>query len=238
MKDINKKTNINDSQDALDKKKSKSILLLALKRHKIGLLIILFLILTTSTLCWFIFNTQVDMSIHAHVKSWNFGFDDTKNTFTVEIKDLYPGVEPQESSLNLVNNGEMDGTISIGIASVTLFGEEQIEGEDYNVEYGEDGNTIYILGYPFDIQVVLGKNILIATEDNNKDSTKVDFKLEWDYDNDDDPSCIISEDDIEYNICDIEDTKMGNRSYIFSSNPDNADKSSLVIDISVDIVQS
>lgn len=237
MKNINKDIeNINDSQDTFEKKKSKSILLLALKRHKIGLLVVLFLVLTSSTLCWFIFNTQVDMSIQGHVKSWNFGFDDTKNSVKVEIDDLYPGVPTQESSLDLVNNGEMDGTISIDIASITLFGEEQVRDSDYWVERSEDGNTLYILGYPFDAQVTLGKNVLVATEGTDKDSTKLDFKLVWDYSNDDDPDCIDPVNG--NNTCDIEDTEMGSKSYTFSSNPDNEGKASLIIEISVDIIQA
>lgn len=235
MKGINKKLdNINDSQVSSEKKKSKNILLLALARHKIGLLLVLLLVLISSTLCWFIFNTQVDLDIQAHVKSWNFGFDDN-GSIEVKIDDLFPGVDDQEYSLDLVNYGEMDGTISIDIASITLFGEEQVKGVNYTVERSVDGNTLNIIGYPFDAQVVLGKNTLIATEDTNKDTTKLDFKLVWDYDNSD-PDCVDS--DSGKNICDIADTELGSKSYIFSNDLANADTPSLIIEISVDIVQA
>ncbi len=233
MKDINDKdTNMSNSPST--SKKSRSIFLIVLKRHKISLLLIIFLLLVSSTLCWFIYNTKVDVGVQAHVKAWYFDFDYDEDAIEFDIDDLYPGIGTQNNTVTVVNRGEIDGYISIDIESITLFGENQVEGENFTIERDLENNTFKILGYPFDLIVKLGKNSLAAGID---DSTSLDFTLNWEYENNEE-ECFVEVGDSIYNKCDMEDTEFGEKSYEFSSNPENKDLHSLIIKLKVDIVQA
>lgn len=230
-----KKENEINSQDTFSKEKRKSnILLLALKRHKISLLLVIFLLLVSGTLCWFILNTNVGLDLTGHVRSWKFNYNDG-DIVPLEIDDLYPGMADQEKKITISNEGEMAGTVNIEIESLTLFGEEEV---DYTLSRSDDGNTFTVEGYPFELKIVLGKNNLEGKVDEGtiSDSTDLTFYVIWDYSNDGVPGCELDENGI--NPCDVEDTDMGQRSYEFSSKAENADKSSLIVKLKINIEQT
>ena len=115
----------NDSQKVVD---NKNILLTVLKRHKIGLLIIILLVMISSTFAWFIYNTAVDVSLNAHVKTWNIelGNEGNEDVYEIKIEALYPGMATIDTSLSnsgipIHNAGEVAAVISINITSITLF---------------------------------------------------------------------------------------------------------------------
>lgn len=221
-----------------DSKKSKSILLTVLKRHKLGLLIILFLIMVSSTFAWFIYNKTVDMTLHAHVKAWNIELgeeNETEDGYEIAIAALYPGMTSIDTVTNggipIVNNGELAAAISINISSITLFGVEQVEGTDYTLEVSQDGKTFTVSGYPFVLTFVLD-----ASQITSGGKSALNYSLVWDYDNTED-SCTQDDDgnEIDYNRCDVEDTEMGEASYEYSKN--NPGASSLVIKMKMDVTQ-
>ena len=237
MKRVNSRdTLVNENpQNTFSEKTNKSIVLLALKKHKLGLLIVLFLILVSSTTCWFIFNTHVDLGLQAHIKSWDFKIQNDGDEIAFEVNALYPGMTTKTDSRNLVNNGELGGTLSLDIKSIELFG---VNRTDYTVERLDGGKKIVVHGFPFVLTVTLDKDILLA---NEKDSALLEYTLEWDYENDE-PECIITE-ELEdgtldtYNKCDREDTELGEESFTFSTTPGNEEKPSLVVKIDINIKQ-
>jgi hypothetical protein len=201
------------------KNKKKSILLTILKKHKIGLAIVLFFICASSTFAWFIYNKTVDMGLHAHVKTWDVmlgnGQDDT---YEFRISDLYPGMDNAYDTVNVINNGEMSADLSIEFKSITLFGELQEEGTDYNVVVSNNGRTFNITGYPFTLTFSLGAAVI-----GEGQSSSLSFSLTWDYERDG-AECYVDSggQPTTENQCDIEDTRFGERSYEFSqSNPDD-----------------
>ena len=200
------------------KNKKKNILLLILKKHKIGLLIVLFFIFASSTMAWFIYNKTVDMGLHAHVKTWDVMLGDGQDdTYEFRISDLYPGMPDAQDEVSIINNGEMTADLSIDFKSITLFGEEQVEGVDYTVVRSADGKTFTISGYPFNLSFSLGNDTIETNESSN-----LSFLLTWDYERDD-ASCFIDDEgnSTTENQCDLEDTRYGERSYEFSTlNPD------------------
>ena len=220
-------------------RKNSFVLLMALKRHKVSLLIILFLFLVSSSFAWFIYNETVDLSLHARVKSWNIELGDENNTddeYVIKIAALYPGMVSIDTSVSgegipITNNGELSAAISINIESITLFGVEQIRDTDYTLDVSNDGKIFTVSGYPFVLSFVLD-----ASQINSGGVSSLNYSLVWDFDNSD-PSCMLDDDGnaITYNRCDVEDTEMGERSYEYSK--DHPTESSLIVKMKMDVTQ-
>ena len=229
----------NDSQKVVD---TKNILLTVLKRHKIGLLIIILLVMISSTFAWFIYNTAVDVSLNAHVKTWNIelGNEGNEDVYEIKIEALYPGMATIDTSLSnsgipIHNAGEVAAVISINITSITLFGVEQVAGTDYVLEKSADGKTFTVKGYPFVLKFLLDSSDLGVNA-----VSALNYTLEWDYDNSE-PECMkdANGNTLTYNRCDMEDTVMGEKSYEFSQSTKNMNPrpSSLVIEMRMDVTQ-
>ncbi len=220
--------------------KKKDILFIVLKKHKIGLLLIAFLIMVSSTFAWFINNKTVDLSLHAHVKAWNIelGDDEDGDTYVIEIADLYPGMATIDTSngagIPINNNGEIDASIDIDIVSITLFGKLQ-SSNDYTLEKNTTANGIefVIKGYPFVLSFRLSADYLTSGA-----STTLNYTLEWVYEKDDNTQCSLVNDEVTIDNCDALDTYFGEKSYEFSSNPDNQGESSLVIQMKMNVTQA
>lgn len=215
-----------------DTKKNKNILFIVLKKHKIALFFLLFFAFASTSFAWFIYNKTVAASIHAHVKSWDVVLGDGEaDAYEFHIADLYPGMPDNTDSIDIVNNGEIDGDLEISVKSITLFGELQSE-DTYTVTTSDDGTTFVVEGYPFDLHFEVDGTTVAAGG-----KVALSFSLTWDYENDD-PTCLVTDENGTYNQCDMEDTALGEKSYAFSSNPDNEDLSSLVIELTIAITQN
>jgi len=198
-----------------DSHEKKNILLLALKRHKISLAIVLFFIFASTTFAWFIYNKTVNFGLQAHVKAWDIQLGDgSGDTYTFAISDLYPGMDDATDSVNIINGGEMAASLSMEVKSLKLFGVEQTLGTDYTVSVSEGVYTIN--GYPFTLKFNLSGDSLNAGA-----VTTLVAELVWDYDNNE-AACQATDPTTHeaYNKCDVEDTEMGERSYEYSqTNP-------------------
>ena len=223
-------------QSSCDKIKKKNILFMVLKKHKIALLLLIFVLLVSTTACWFIFNKVVSANFQAHIKSWNFDLSDRDGIVSFDLNDLYPGVGEIDRSLNITNKGEISGKIKLSVDSIILFGKEVPKEEYEIIPDVENSNNFEIKGFPFSLHVSLGKDSLEAKPDSDKDTTSLGFKLNWDYENND-PECIIVENDVEINKCDLIDTEYGEKSYEFNKDGKNKDNPSLLIKIRISIVQ-
>ena len=189
----------------------KNILLMALKKHKISLAIVLFFTFASFTFAWFIYNKTVDTSLTAHVKTWHIELGGEEgDTLTFALSDLYPGMDDATDTVSITNTGEMDATLSLEFESLTLFGEEQVKGTDYTVVYNATTRTYTIEGYPFHLSFSLGATELAANGTTLPNGLQ--FLLTWDYDHDD---CAVNANGI--NVCDIQDTELGEKSYLYHS---------------------
>lgn len=204
--------------------KKKNILLIALKRHKVSLAIVLFFVCASTAFAWFIYNKTVDMSMSAHVKSWKvyLGDDEEGDTYIISLSDLYPGMTTiSGEQIPITNDGEMSASVSVQIKSLKLFGVLQNPGApgatcdatidrndpnyvcDYTIAktVGQGGVTTFtITGYPFKLQFVLGNTELASGGHSN-----LNYSLEWAYESDE-----CDEDDTS---CDEKDTWYGEKSY-------------------------
>lgn len=221
------------------KPKKDNIIITVLKKHKIGILLVIFLCMVSSTFAWFVFNKTVDMALTTHVKAWNIelGDEDEEDTYVIEIADLYPGMATINTAsgggIPITNSGEIAADISVDIVSITLFGELQKAGEDYILEKRQNNSEteFVVSGYPFILTFKLSSDYLVSGA-----STALNYSLEWVYENTD-PSCYKTDEDGEtYNQCDIDDTYYGEKSYDFSIESPNS--SSLVIEMKMNVTQS
>ena len=227
-------------QEKENKKPKTNILLSVLKKHKLGILIITLMALLSSTMAWFIYNRSVDLMLTAKVKAWDIEIGEggtQEDSYEIKIDALYPGMENidtvvTKNGVPVHNTGEVPAILTDDVYSITLFGEEQKQGEDYRVEKSADGRTFKIVGYPFNISFILKENRI---EPGQRSS--LDYKLYWDYEHNE-PECTqdIDGSQLDYNKCDMEDTKLGEASYIF--NKENPDKSSLIIKMRMNITQA
>ena len=173
-----------------EQNKKKSLLFVALKRHKIGLLIVLLCITLSSTLAWFIYNTTVNVALTGRVKAWNISFstDDTGGTAVFRLTDLYPGMpsitRDDSTPCNMENNcvlisndGDIAADVSLVVKYFYLFGEKQVLNEDYELTVLDDG-TYKISGdkYPFNLMFKIGSETLEVDH-----STELYFTLDWPY---------------------------------------------------------
>lgn len=229
-------------EDTSRKTSKKNILLTVLKKHKIGLLLIVFLLTVSGTFAWFVYNKTVDMSLHAHVKAWNIELgDDDGDTYVIEIDDLYPGMTTIDTKngggIPITNNGEIAANIQIDIVSITLFGELQDkEKQDYVLEETttSEGKKFTVKGYPFVLSFTLSSDYLTSGS-----STTLNYSLEWVYEKDSSYDCTFKDDDGNVlNDCDAQDTYFGEKSYAFSSDPAHINEPSLVIQMKMNVTQA
>ena len=231
---------VEEKKDSHKPNKNTNILLTVLKKHKIGLLLIVFLMLVSGTFSWFVFNKTVDLSLQAHVKSWNIELgDDDGDTYVIEIADLYPGMATIDTSggagIPITNNGEIAADISIDIVSITLFGETQTD-EDYTVKKTTtaDGIEFSVEGYPFVLTFTLSAEHLTSGA-----STTLNYILEWEYEKAEGTDCTFVDDaGNTINDCDAQDTYFGEKSYEFSNDEDHKGESSLIIQMKMNVTQS
>ena len=216
-------------KDENNKEKKKNILLIALKRHKISLFIVLFFVMASTAFAWFVYNKTVDLSMGAHVKAWKvyLGDDEEGDTYEIDLSDLYPGMDSIDGDEIPINNvGEMDANVSIKIKSLKLFGVNQIQGApgancdsridhndpnyvcDYTVTQtasGTNGAIYTINGYPFELKFYLNTTVLGVNS-----SANLDYSLDWDFE-----SCPAND-----TSCDERDTWYGEKSFEYgSANP-------------------
>lgn len=240
---VDENKDVSSVEETVTQDVNKHILLTVLKRHKIGLLVILLLIMISSTFAWFIYNKTVDMGLMAHVKTWNIelGDSDEEEIYEIKIEALYPGMASIDTAaagggIPIHNSGEVAANISVDITSITLFGVEQVEGTDYTLEKSADGKTFTVTGYPFVLKFILASSALAVGA-----RSEFNYTLEWDYENDEE-ECTKDENGntMNYNRCDVEDTELGEASYKFSQQHinDTIKPSSLVISMKMDVTQA
>lgn len=185
--------------------------------------LILILLLIGNTYAWFIYNTNVDISIETKVKSWKIEFKDDEEVLdkevVLEIDSIYPGMEEYTKSISIQNKGEIDASIGYEILAIELFGERKCVGENCT----EEELNEYINSLPFVIDFELDKETIEA----NGDETNYSITLNWPLGELSDT--ITEKDEI--------DTQLGIKAYEFNSLPENQDTKHLKIEIKLYAVQ-
>lgn len=175
-----------------------------IKKIKIKNIIILIFLLVANTYAWFTYMTKVNMDLSVHVTSWNVDFvadeNETVTNMHIEVEKAYPGMEPFEKTLEVLNTGEMVAELSYEIQSLRVMNTTYTMGETLS---SADIEKKITEEYPF--------KITITKEDISSENTKLigRYKIEinWEFESGNDE----------------EDTKWGNNAYEFyNKNPDKS----------------
>ncbi len=232
------------------KASNKSLLLIAVKRHKVGLLIVILLCMLSSTLAWFTYNTQVETDVFSNkVKAWKIdvsSIDDDEGKILIDLNELYPGrtsivydanadCDEDNHCITITNEGEMDGKISLIFDKIELFGAEE-SSTSYTITKKDvgSGEEYDVTGYAFSLKfVILNKTVYRAGSNVGPSTTKLYYELEWKYEkeqSDFDSECATSAEDYCTNLAsfidhyDTIDTALGERAYEYHKTKDPDDK--------------
>ena len=182
------------------------------------LIFITILLLITNTYSWFIFNQNANVSIESNIKSWDISFIDgeqeVSETIEFNIESIYPGMEKQEKSVIIKNNGDIAANIEYKIKSIRIFDETKILGENCT----QEELLNYINTLPFKIQFDCNKNII----DQNDNLAEVKFAFIWDFED-------LSQNEV-ITEKDKKDTELGIKAYEYK-NKENAEKYNFNIQI-------
>lgn len=135
----------NKEQNDIKQYSGKSILYLAIMRHKKGFLICVLLALLSSTFAWFYGSLTASVQANVDVESWSVKIGDdegeTKKVFT--FPEVYPGVKylhenPTDALpagkyiIPVENTGETPAYLTLEIQNLYLFGEKLIKYKEQN----------------------------------------------------------------------------------------------------------
>lgn len=150
------------------------------KRIRKRTLFFLIIALMANTFAWFIYSNKVSNSITTGVRSWKITFDQDGQTLEQNVEfnfdDIYPGVNNQEKSIDITNNGEMKAYITYKLESVQIF------DEIYTIDNYSSLELENILknNYPF--------KIVFSNDDeiNIGDTASFKVSLSWPFESGDD----------------------------------------------------
>ena len=141
----------------------------------IAIFLMIILLLLVNTFAWFIFNENVNIKIDTKVKSWNINFTENDKQITdttnLEIESIYPGMQDENKTIVIKNNGEVASELEYKIKSIELFGERKAVGENCTQEEMDE----YIKSLPFEIKIEQEKDEL----EGNGEETNIKVTLSW-----------------------------------------------------------
>ena len=170
------------------------------KRIRKRTLFFLIIALMANTFAWFIYSNKVSNSITTGVKSWKITFDQDGQTLeqnvVFDFDDIYPGVNDQEKSIDITNDGEMKAYISYKIESIQIF-DDIFTIDNYS---SLELENILNNNYPF--------KIVFSNDDeiNIGDTASFKVHLTWPFESGDDEK----------------DTYYGKKSYEFKQNSNDS----------------
>lgn len=170
------------------------------KRIRKRTLFFLIIALMANTFAWFIYSNKVSNSITTGVKSWKITFDQDgqilEQNVVFDFDDIYPGVNDQEKSIDITNDGEMKAYISYKIESIQIF-DDIFTIDNYS---SLELENILNNNYPF--------KIVFSNDDeiNIGDTASFKVHLTWPFESGDDEK----------------DTYYGKKSYEFKQNSNDS----------------
>ncbi len=163
-----------------------------LRPHRLVFLIVL---VAANTFAWFIYANKIDSSVSVHVKGWNVTFEANDNQVTndlsIQVDDLYPGMEDYEYNISAYNNSEVNASLSYFIIEARVLDTTYVtvEGRGSRGEaVQQDDLTSAQLqsklasDYPFAITMSTTGSLL-GMNNGSQDFT---LNAEWDYENNQD----------------------------------------------------
>ena len=164
---------------------------------KVNFTSIMFLVLSliSTTFAWFAFSNIVDNDMNIDIKAWKVNISDEDSLITnkidINLDNFYPGVEMNNKTITITNEGDLASVVSYKINYLRIF------DEVFDVSNQEELFDKLAQQYPFVVAFSLDKKYLDVGE-----KSEFSYSVAWPLDSGDD----------------ILDAKWGNDAYDFLFN--------------------
>lgn len=150
-------------------------------------IIIIAVSFTSATLAWFAYSGLNRVQTVVNVKAWYIELENNGETVSSDIvissSDIYPGMETTDETILIKNEGDSDASINYAITSARILDDN---GDRYVVEEGvyttEEVEDIISHNYPFNINISLDRNYVIA----KGEEATFEVSITWPLDSGDD----------------------------------------------------
>lgn len=166
-------------------------------KHRATIRTILLLIITLifNTYAWFVYLTTVTANMTAHVEAWHVEFTVSGETvsreFPISIAHAYPGMEDEEETVEVLNDGDKTADVGYAIKTMRIFNTVYAAtdqfGSNETIPQGAIQSTSSQLlnkiqnDYPFSLDITIN-NSTIQPEQRSS----LTFTFSWDYESGDD----------------------------------------------------
>lgn len=107
-------------------------------------LIVIILLLVANSFAWFIYATEADTRMTAHVRAWKVIFEAGDNEVVdfvdIEVDTMYPGMDEFLYTITAYNRSDMKAKLDYKILTANFLGEEYITIEGKNEGKGDATN--------------------------------------------------------------------------------------------------
>ncbi len=158
-------------------------------------LILLIVLIASNTFAWFIYATRVSTGVDVHVKGWNVTFEAGENEITnevsIDIEDVYPGMDDYEYSISAFNNSEVSATFSYVILQARILDDVYVSQEQRTAlgqQIQQDDMTSAEIqemledDFPFSITI----DITDASLSTGNDQEDFELEVTWPYESNQD----------------------------------------------------
>lgn len=160
---------------------------------KLRTLIFIIILLASNTFAWFIYNFSVEGGLTTHVRAWKVTFvrqdEVIEDEVSVDIPDIYPGMDDYETSFTAQNESEVKAKISFVLLRARVLDEEYVTDEGAGIyEIPSSGISSDELlsklenDYPFKINLSVYPTIM----DEKTGTSELVVDVAWPYESGDD----------------------------------------------------
>lgn len=147
-----------------------------IKKVRLKTILLLAVTIASNSFAWFIYTTEVKTNMDTRVREWKVTFDSNgehvEKVITLNVKELYPGMESHTETLTASNTGESKAKIDFEIKEAKVLGEDLLLLNMTNDELIEYLKT----NYPFKIELSSSNGVI---EVSGKET--VTISVYWSY---------------------------------------------------------
>lgn len=131
-----------------------------IKKVRLKTILLLAVTIASNSFAWFIYTTEVKTNMDTRVREWKVTFDSNgehvEKVITLNVKELYPGMESHTETLTASNTGESKAKIDFEIKEAKVLGEDLLLLNMTNDELIEYLKT----NYPFKIELSSSNGVI------------------------------------------------------------------------------
>lgn len=150
---------------------------------KINILSLVFVVVSfiSVTLAWFVYSGISGLETTVNVKAWYIELErngqTTSNNIVISLDNIYPGMDSVTESIKIKNKGDSDAQIKYKVTSAKILNLYEFSSENQNITEQELLDKLSE-EYPFQINMSLDKNFVLAKNDETEFNISVSWPLD------------------------------------------------------------